>query len=135
MDEISAEIVDLNATIGAVAELLCLVASRDLILRTKLDPDLARIQATHRQMEWLFVNLVARAYDTMMPSSELTITTSNVRVEEAPGACVQVELIMTSGCIETGTAARDIIRRAGGLVSANSSSGCGSRLTILFPAA
>jgi len=135
--------VDINAVITDLTGLLRVVVGERLVVRTKLDPKLGRINADSRQIGWVFINLAISAYDAMPVGSELLISTSNIELdyEDAgelgvpAGPYVQAELRATGGRINVQTMVREIVQNARGAVSMRSTPGHGSTVLIFFPMA
>ncbi len=85
------KVLDLNALIAQVAELLPPVLGEDIRLAVDLDPELGRIKADASQLEQIIMNLVFNARDAMPTGGELTIRTTNADIDDTwetvyPGA-------------------------------------------------
>jgi hypothetical protein len=93
-------VVDLNSVIAEVEKLLRNVVGESVVLHPDLDPQLGRIKADPRKIDWVFLNLAINAHDDMSGRSDLHIETRNVELERdeasemevQPGAYVQVEI-------------------------------------------
>ena len=68
-------VLDLNALVGQVSELLPPVLCENIDLVLDLDPDLGRVKADSAQMEQAIMNLVFNARDAMPHGGELRIQT------------------------------------------------------------
>jgi signal transduction histidine kinase/ActR/RegA family two-component response regulator len=70
-------VLDLNALVTQVAEMLPSVLGADITLKLDLDPGLGRVKADSAQLEQIIMNLVFNARDAMPDGGALTIETSN----------------------------------------------------------
>ena len=75
-------VLDLNALVTQVSELLPPVLAEDIELVLTLDPDLGRIKADAAQMEQVIMNLVFNARDAMPDGGKLKIETANRELDE-----------------------------------------------------
>jgi CheY-like chemotaxis protein len=136
-------IVDLNSILAGIAARIQPIVGDKLVVGTRLDPNLASVHADPKQMDWLFVNMAADAYDGMREGGELAITTANVELKPAsareinlaPGEYVQVQLSITKGGLEVGPVVRNIIQRIRGAVVVRETSGAGVTVDVLLPRA
>jgi signal transduction histidine kinase/CheY-like chemotaxis protein len=85
------KVLDLNALIAQVAELLPPVVGADIRLDVDLDPGLGRVKADASQLEQIIMNLVFNARDAMPYGGDLTIRTANADIDDTwetlyPGA-------------------------------------------------
>jgi len=136
-------LVDLNSILAEIAARIRPIVNDKLVLRTQLDPNLARVKADPKQMDWLFVNLAADAYDGMRRGGELVITTANVELNPSsgremnlpPGEYVQVEFSATHGLLEVRPTIRSILQRIQGAAAVRGTSGTGMVFDILLPRA
>jgi signal transduction histidine kinase/CheY-like chemotaxis protein len=76
-------VLDLNALVAQVNELLPPVLGENIDLVLDLDPDLGRVKADSAQMEQAIMNLVFNARDAMPHGGELKIQTMNADLDEA----------------------------------------------------
>jgi len=70
-------VLDLNALVFQVAEILPPVLGEDIKLSVVLEPELGRVKADAAQLEQVIMNLVFNARDAMLDGGELTIETAN----------------------------------------------------------
>ena len=75
--------IDLNHVITNLEKMLRRVMGEDIVLKTRLSPELHSVKADPNQMEQVLINLVANARDAMPRGGVLTITTRNVTLESA----------------------------------------------------
>ncbi|MBI4447032.1 MAG: PAS domain S-box protein [Acidobacteria bacterium] len=73
-------VVDLNALIGRVAQMLVPLLGEDIDLRLRLTPDLLNIEADEGQMEQALMNLALNSRDAMPDGGMITIETENLRL-------------------------------------------------------
>jgi two-component system, cell cycle sensor histidine kinase and response regulator CckA len=78
-------VLDLNALVTQVAEMLPPVLGEDINLRMDLDSALGRVKADPAQLEQVIMNLVFNARDAMSQGGELTIQTANCDLDAAWG--------------------------------------------------
>jgi two-component system, cell cycle sensor histidine kinase and response regulator CckA len=76
------QIVDLNALVGDMGNMLKRLIGSHIDLKTKLAADLANVKADQSQVEQVIVNLVVNARDAMPEGGKLRIETSNIDVNE-----------------------------------------------------
>ena len=79
---LQARVLDLNALVTQVAEMLPPVLGADITLQLNLDPSLGRVKADPAQLEQVIMNLVFNARDAMPDGGELQIETSNCDLDE-----------------------------------------------------
>jgi PAS domain S-box-containing protein len=79
---IQPKVVDLNAVIDDVQNLLGRLIGEDIELIAQLDTELGRIKADPGQIEQVVMNLAINARDAMPTGGTLTITTGNVTLVE-----------------------------------------------------
>ena len=78
-------VLDLNALVTQVAELLPPVLGEDIKLSMDLDPELGRVKADSAQLEQVIMSLVFNAREAMPRGGELTIQAANCDLNAAPG--------------------------------------------------
>ena len=93
------EILDINQIVTDIAAMLRRLISEDIILNIKLEPKIWKIVADPGQLAQVIMNLVVNARDAMPEGGELTIETSNVRLDEnfrhtptQPGSYVKLSI-------------------------------------------
>jgi len=95
-------VLDLNALVTQLVEMLPPVLGDDISLRIDLDPGLGRVKADSAQLEQVIMNLVFNARDAMPDGGELTIETENCELDEAwvrshPGVRVGAYVLLRVG--------------------------------------
>lgn len=109
------EIVDANAMIGGMADLLTRALGERVMLETVRGAGLWRMNVDPNQLENVLVNLAVNARDAMPDGGRLTIETANAYIDEDYGrdhaiAAGQYVLVAVS---DTGTGmTRDVLARA-----------------------
>jgi PAS domain S-box-containing protein len=76
------EVVDLNALVASLDDMLRRTLGEDIEIATTLDPDLWPVLADRGQVENSLLNLVVNARDAMPEGGKLTIETSRVHLDE-----------------------------------------------------
>jgi signal transduction histidine kinase len=76
-------VLNLNAVLANLSEMLKRLIGEDVDLVTALDPALGRVKADSSQMEQIVMNLAANARDAMPRGGRLTLETSNVELDAA----------------------------------------------------
>lgn len=74
---LQSRVLDLNALVSQVAEILPSVLGEHIQLHVDLDPALGRVRADSAQLEQVIMNLVFNARDAMPLGGDLTIQTAN----------------------------------------------------------
>ncbi len=77
------KVLDINAIVCDIDQLLRRVIGEDIQLGTKLDPLLGHVKADHSQIEQVLVNLAVNARDAMPNGGKLTIQTKRVDLDAA----------------------------------------------------
>jgi two-component system, cell cycle sensor histidine kinase and response regulator CckA len=76
------EVLDLNAVVIDLEDILRRVLGEDLELRAVLDPGLGHVKADPSQVEQVIMNLAVNARDAMPEGGRLTLETRNVELDE-----------------------------------------------------
>jgi len=76
-------VLDLNALVNQIADLLPPLLGDDIRLVMDLDPELGRVRADPGQIEQIVMNLAFNSRDAMPEGGELTVQTANVHLDEA----------------------------------------------------
>jgi PAS domain S-box-containing protein len=79
-------IIDLNALITDVENMLRRLIGEDIVLEINLASDLGRIKADRSQIEQVVMNLAVNARDAMPQGGRMTIATTNVMLDEKHAA-------------------------------------------------
>ncbi len=74
---------DLNATVAEVEKMLSRLIGEDVVLSSRLDPGLGRVEADPGQIEQVVLNLAVNARDAMPRGGRLSFETRNVEFDEA----------------------------------------------------
>jgi two-component system cell cycle sensor histidine kinase/response regulator CckA len=80
-------VLDLNAVVANLAEMLRRLIGEDIALATALDPALGRAKADPGQIEQIVINLAANARDAMSEGGRLTLETANTDLDAAYARC------------------------------------------------
>ena len=76
------EVLDLNAVLANIGEMLGHLLGEDIELVTVLDPELKSVHADRGQIEQVIMNLAVNARDAMPKGGKLTIKTENIPLDE-----------------------------------------------------
>jgi PAS domain S-box-containing protein len=76
------KILDLNAVVAGMDEMLRRLIGEDIELRAELAPDLGRTKADPGQIEQVLMNLVVNARDAMPRGGRLTLETANTEMDD-----------------------------------------------------
>jgi signal transduction histidine kinase len=76
-------LLDLNAVVANMAEMLGRVIGEDIALVTAFDPGLGLVKADPSQIEQIVVNLIANARDAMEAGGRVTLETANAELDRA----------------------------------------------------
>jgi PAS domain S-box-containing protein len=156
------EILNLNDVVGRIEEMLCRLIGEDIRLVTALEPGLWPVKADRGQLEQVVVNLAVNARDAMPRGGWLTLSTSNVLLDDQappelpPGPYVRLA-VQDTGCgipaevlprifepffttkeVGKGTGlglatVYGIVKQSGGHVEVSSRPGQGTRFQIYLP--
>ncbi len=85
------KVLDLNAIVAGVAEMLQRLIGEDIELVTQLEPNLGAVRADPAQIEQIILNLAVNARDALPQGGRLVIETANLELDETfaaanPGA-------------------------------------------------
>ncbi|MGC1687002.1 MAG: PAS domain S-box protein [Candidatus Acidiferrales bacterium] len=86
------KVLDLNAVVGGMQNLLQRLIGENIELRVVLNPAIGRVKADFGQLEQVIMNLAVNSRDAMPGGGILTIETSNVELDEryaVQHACTQ----------------------------------------------
>ena len=156
-------VLSLSRVVADMVKLLLRLVGEDVVVQTALADDLWPCRADLGQLEQVVMNLAVNARDAMPGGGQLTLSTSNVTVDEAQGrtelpagqyACLSVS---DSGCgMDAATRARlfepffttkeagrgtglglatvyGIVKQSGGFITVDSTVGHGSLFRIWLP--
>ena len=108
------QIVDLNHVVTRMESMLTRVIGEDVVLKTTLEPRLARIKADPGQLEQVIMNLVVNARDAMPTGGTIQIETRTVqldaRYERRPEAIAAGPAVMLA-VSDTGVGMSETTRR------------------------
>jgi signal transduction histidine kinase/ActR/RegA family two-component response regulator len=76
-------VVDLNAAVGNLSEILRRLIGEDVELVTLFDPQAGPVRADRGQLDQILINLALNARDAMPSGGRLTIETARVEMDEA----------------------------------------------------
>ncbi len=76
------QVLDLNAVVPDLEKMLRRLIGEDIVLQTRLDPDIGAVRADPGQLEQVIMNLAVNARDAMAAGGTLLISTSAVDLEE-----------------------------------------------------
>ena len=109
------QILDLNAVVQDILQMLHRLIGEDVRLVTRLDPALEPVQADPGQLQQVLLNLAVNARDAMPEGGDLTLETGNLVLDEvdaraypgaAPGAYVRLSVTDTGIGMDSATLAR-----------------------------
>jgi signal transduction histidine kinase/ActR/RegA family two-component response regulator len=108
-------VLNLNAAVASMGEMLHRVIGEDIALVTALDPTLGCVKADPSQIEQIVINLAVNARDAMPQGGRLTLETANVELDAAyarthvgvqPGPHVMLAVSDTGVGMDQGTLGR-----------------------------
>ncbi len=108
-------VLDLNAELGDLREMLGRLIGEDIEVRMDLAPDLGRIKADAGQIEQVVMNLVVNSRDAMPEGGVLTLETSNAWLDQEyaarhlavrPGAYVRLTVSDSGAGMDAATQAQ-----------------------------
>ncbi|MGH7893052.1 MAG: PAS domain S-box protein [Candidatus Binatia bacterium] len=107
------KILDLNAIVASIAQMLERVIGENIELQSSLDPALGLVKADPSQIEQILLNLAVNARDAMPRGGRLAIRTANVRldtvfVRDHPGSVVGPHVLFEVSDNGVGIAASDL---------------------------
>jgi PAS domain S-box-containing protein len=76
------QVLDLNAVIADISNMLKRLIGEDIELRTNLDPSIGYVKVDPGQIDQIIMNLAVNARDAMPRGGKLTIETQNVYLDE-----------------------------------------------------
>ncbi|MDX2122819.1 MAG: response regulator [Gemmatimonadota bacterium] len=147
-------VLDLNVVVSGISRMLRRTIGEDVILVTRLAPDLGQVRADPVQMEQVLINLAVNARDAMPDGGRLTIETGNVLLPGGPGVRLRVqdtgvgmteevrrrlfEPFFTTKEVGKGTGlglatAYGVVQQSGGSISVTSALGEGTTFEIDLP--
>jgi PAS domain S-box-containing protein len=109
------KVVDLNAIIWELSEMLRLLVGENIELIFRYGPALWRVKADHVQMDQILMNLAVNAHDAMPKGGRLIIETANAELDDSfarehfpaqPGSYVLVAVTDTGTGMDEQTKAR-----------------------------
>jgi PAS domain S-box-containing protein len=109
------KVLDLNALVANLDQMLRRLIREDIVLLTVLDPALGRVRADQSQIEQVMMNLALNARDAMPEGGRLTIETADVELDEvycrthaevSPGPHVMLAVSDTGVGMDAATLAR-----------------------------
>jgi two-component system cell cycle sensor histidine kinase/response regulator CckA len=109
------EPIDLNAVVTGIEPMLRRLIPADVELRTELDPHLGWVRADAGQLDQVILNLVVNARDAMPNGGAITVSTTNVEIDDGeaaersnvdPGSYVAISVSDTGVGIERATLGR-----------------------------
>ena len=94
------EVVDVNDLVEGIEDMLHRLIPEDVVIETRLAPDLACVKADAAQLEQVIVNLAANARDAMPQGGRLTIATSRATVTGLPSVANEGDVIAPGRYVE-----------------------------------
>lgn len=80
---IEPKVVHLNTIVTEMSNMLHRIIGEDIVLETKLEPDLWPVKIDPTQFDQVILNLAVNARDAMSEGGKLTIETANVNLDES----------------------------------------------------
>jgi len=84
------KVLDLNAVVTSLQKMLMRVIGEDIEVIAKLNPELAPVKADPGQVEQVLMNLAVNARDAMPHGGKLVMETSNIEIDTAQGADLEL---------------------------------------------
>ena len=151
-DAVNPEVLDLNARVEGITQLVDRSFGEGLTIETRLDPSGCIVRADAGQIEQLLMNLLVNARDALTGGGTITVTTvtdhngANVLLtvaDDGPGMTADVaqrafEPFFTTKTAEGGSGlglatVHAIVERSGGHVSIDSTPGAGTTVRVRLP--
>jgi PAS domain S-box-containing protein len=76
------QVLDINSVIAGVRKMLERIIGEDIVVETRLDPDVGRVRMNPGHLEQIVMNLAVNARDAMPGGGRLGIETSEVELDE-----------------------------------------------------
>ena len=76
------QVLDINGVIAGVRKMLERIIGEDIVIETRLNPDIGRVRMDPGHLEQIVMNLAVNARDAMPDGGRLTIETSEVELDE-----------------------------------------------------
>ena len=160
---IEPRVIDLNAKISEITEMLVRLVGEDVEICALLPPGLGKVRADPSQIEQILLNLVVNSRDAMPGGGKITIETQNIDLDEAyagthtsvrPGSYVMIAVSDSGQGMDAETIAHifepffttkeqgtglglatvyGVVKQSGGYISVESEKGKGTTFRIYLP--